>query len=134
MTPERWQQIDALYVAAKERKPDERSAFLAEACGEDSELRDKVESMLAQDGSAAGILDLPMEGLLAGVSEPRSFEIPEGTHLGPYRSPGALAVSYPFEGVHIRVFYDRVRPRADSEPLRTYLKVETKIETSSCRV
>jgi len=31
--------------------------------------------------------------------------------------PGALAVSYPFEGVHIRVFYDRVRAAAPSCPL-----------------
>ena len=34
--------------------------------------------------------------------------------------PGALAVSYPFEGVDIRVFYDRVRA-ATSCPLRVLL-------------
>jgi hypothetical protein len=31
--------------------------------------------------------------------------------------PGALAVSYPFEGVHVRVFYDRVRTVTPSCPL-----------------
>ena len=37
MTPERWRQIDALYIAAKERQPGERNAFLVEACADDSE-------------------------------------------------------------------------------------------------
>jgi hypothetical protein len=35
--------------------------------------------------------------------------------------PGALAVSYPFEGVHIRVFYDRVRTVTPSCPLPVLL-------------
>jgi hypothetical protein len=35
--------------------------------------------------------------------------------------PGALAVSYPFEGVHIRVFYDRVRTVTPSCPLHVLL-------------
>ena len=35
--------------------------------------------------------------------------------------PGALAVSYPFEGVHIQVFYDRVRTDTASCPLPVLL-------------
>jgi hypothetical protein len=35
--------------------------------------------------------------------------------------PGALAVSYPFEGVHIRVFYDRVSIVTASCPLPVLL-------------
>ena len=35
--------------------------------------------------------------------------------------PGALAISYPFEGVHIRVFYDRVRSVTPSCPLHVLL-------------
>jgi hypothetical protein len=35
--------------------------------------------------------------------------------------PGSLAVSYPFEGVHIRVFYDRVRTVTESCPLHILL-------------
>lgn len=35
--------------------------------------------------------------------------------------PKALAASYPFEGVHIRVFYDRVRTVTDSCPLPVLL-------------
>lgn len=35
--------------------------------------------------------------------------------------PGALAISYPFEGVHIRVFYDRLRTVTESCPLPVLL-------------
>jgi hypothetical protein len=35
--------------------------------------------------------------------------------------PGALAVSYLFEGIHIRVFYDRVRTATESCPLPVLL-------------
>ena len=48
MTPARWQQIEGLYLAARERDPAVRESFLAGACGDDEELRGKVESMLAR--------------------------------------------------------------------------------------
>ncbi len=34
MTPQRWERIKELFEAALERSPEERSAFVAEACGE----------------------------------------------------------------------------------------------------
>ena len=46
MTPERWRQTEELYHAARERGPGRQSAFLAEACRDDEELRRKVESLL----------------------------------------------------------------------------------------
>ncbi len=48
-TPERWKEIDRIFTAAVELEPDERAAFLTEACGPDDELRQEVESMLAHD-------------------------------------------------------------------------------------
>src|SRR2546421_11696100 len=47
MTPERRKRINRLFEAALERDPAERSAFLAEACPDDEELRAAVESLLA---------------------------------------------------------------------------------------
>jgi hypothetical protein len=38
MTRERWPEIKAVFHAAIERAPEERAAFLAEACGADAEL------------------------------------------------------------------------------------------------
>jgi serine/threonine-protein kinase len=46
MMPERWKQVDQLLQGATERGPAERDAFLAEACGDDDELRREVESLL----------------------------------------------------------------------------------------
>jgi eukaryotic-like serine/threonine-protein kinase len=45
MTPERFQQIEELYHAARERSAEERAALLAKA---DPEVRREVESLLAQ--------------------------------------------------------------------------------------
>ncbi|MEW6210822.1 MAG: protein kinase [Acidobacteriota bacterium] len=54
MKVERWQQIDQLFHSALEREPDQRAAFLGQACGGDEALRGEVESLLAaheQEGS-----------------------------------------------------------------------------------
>ena len=45
MTPERWQRIELLYHSALEREAEERSAFLAEACLGDEELRREVDAV-----------------------------------------------------------------------------------------
>ena len=58
MTPERWRTIEALYHAAAERAPEDRAAFLTEACGGDDELREQVtgllEEHLVEEGFAEG--------------------------------------------------------------------------------
>ena len=38
MTPERWKRTEELYHAARARPPEQRAAFLAEACAEDEAL------------------------------------------------------------------------------------------------
>ncbi|MCM3873411.1 MAG: protein kinase [Pyrinomonadaceae bacterium] len=45
----RWQEIDRIFAAALEREPGARSTFLAEACGDDEQLRAEVESLMAHD-------------------------------------------------------------------------------------
>ena len=52
MKPDRWQKIDAIFHAALQHKPDERGAFIDEACQGDEELRREVESLLAEEGEA----------------------------------------------------------------------------------
>ncbi len=46
MNGSRWQRAKELFGSALERGPAERSAFLADACGEDEALRQEVESLL----------------------------------------------------------------------------------------
>src|SRR5579864_1015369 len=83
MTPERWQQVDQLYHSALEREPGQRSAFLAEACAGDEELRREVESLLAQKGST---LDRPAwEGAADLLDDPTRTQLAPGAQLGPYK-------------------------------------------------
>jgi hypothetical protein len=49
--PERWATVERLYHEALTRPVGGRSAFLAEACAGDDDLRREVESLLAQRAS-----------------------------------------------------------------------------------
>src|SRR6185436_4832335 len=51
MTPERWQQISAIYQQAAARTAKDRDAYVIHACGADTELRREVEALLAQGES-----------------------------------------------------------------------------------
>ena len=57
MTPERWQEVKALFEACGRQAPAERSAFLDIACARDQSLRDEVESLLAEAEQAGGFLE-----------------------------------------------------------------------------
>ncbi|HEX5873523.1 MAG TPA: protein kinase [Pyrinomonadaceae bacterium] len=52
MKPDRWRKVDQLFEAALERPPQDRAAFLDQACGSDRELRREVEKMLNFDRQA----------------------------------------------------------------------------------
>jgi serine/threonine protein kinase/Flp pilus assembly protein TadD len=47
MNPHRWKEIDEIFAAALERDLAERPAFLVKACGDDEQLRQEVESLIA---------------------------------------------------------------------------------------
>jgi hypothetical protein len=47
MTPERWQQIEAILDRALDLPASERAAAVGEACGTDGALRAEVERLLA---------------------------------------------------------------------------------------
>jgi Tol biopolymer transport system component len=84
MTSERWRQVEALFNAALEQKPDRRETFLAEACRGDNELRQEVESLLGRDGSDEGVLDRPAwEAVPSLIEYPTSLT--PGMQLGPYK-------------------------------------------------
>src|SRR5262245_60628291 len=57
MTSDQWRKVADLFHAACERSPDQRSAFLAEACGDGDVVRREVESLLRQDVSQDGPLE-----------------------------------------------------------------------------
>ncbi len=59
MKPERWQQLDQLFHAALERAPEERAAFLDEACAGDRQLRKEVEALITANEQAGSFIEKP---------------------------------------------------------------------------
>src|SRR6187399_3155496 len=88
MNPDRWRQVADVYESALEREPAARSAFLAEACRDDSDLRREVESLLAQEQTPV-VVDHEMLTVAGAVLEGTSRLTP-GTELGPYRVEALL--------------------------------------------
>ena len=68
MTPERWRAVDAILRAALSGEPAQRDAFVAEACGDDGELRREVASLLAAHDRAGDFLERPAAEVLAAGS------------------------------------------------------------------
>src|SRR5215469_13653806 len=61
MIAERWQQVDSLFQRSSEVNPSERSAFLKKACGDDPDLQNEVERLLAHATKTLGLLKTPVE-------------------------------------------------------------------------
>jgi eukaryotic-like serine/threonine-protein kinase len=86
MDPERWRSIEQLYFAAVERTPAEQAAYLAEACGEDQELRQEVESLLC-NGEQGASLERPALKVAVAAWQKLPVTIPNlvGRKLGRYQ-------------------------------------------------
>ena len=70
MTPERYQRIGQLFDEALELAPEQRGAWLDQACGTDTELRGEVENLLANHVESDGFLSRPaMEVAAALITE-----------------------------------------------------------------
>src|SRR5216117_1303999 len=59
MKAERWKQVNDLFQSAVERAPEERAAFLDEACHGDEGLRREVDSLLTSHEQATNFIELP---------------------------------------------------------------------------
>src|SRR5688572_11248947 len=64
---ERWRRIEAICDAALDLTDDAREAYLANACGDDVDLRRGVDTLLAHDRTAQDFLGTPVEALAANV-------------------------------------------------------------------
>lgn len=84
MKPERWEQIDQLLQSALARVPQERSAFLAQACGDDELLRSEVESLIASHDDANNFLNTPMSQLAADFVNGQA-RLTTGQKIGHYK-------------------------------------------------
>jgi serine/threonine protein kinase/tetratricopeptide (TPR) repeat protein len=70
-----------LFRAAVELEPEQRAAFLDRACGDNSRLRDEVESLLRAHDPNDSFLQTPVVAVT--TAQPRSERL--GTMVGPYK-------------------------------------------------
>jgi serine/threonine protein kinase/Tol biopolymer transport system component len=86
-TPERFQQIEELYHAARESNPEERLALLSQA---DPEVRREVESLLAQHSSGEFLERPAFQNAPQLLGDSTLTELPVGASLGKYRIESKL--------------------------------------------
>jgi serine/threonine protein kinase len=80
-----FRRVKEIFLAAVEKvEPAERDAYLRAACGQDEDLRRRVDALLAKHAQAGSFLESPAPGPVATVDEPPSSERP-GTVIGPYK-------------------------------------------------
>jgi hypothetical protein len=85
MTPERYQRIKELFHSALERAVEERPAFLAEACGDDTALLAKVEALVAADEKPGSFMDAPAYAVAAEMLTENSTGALVGQSIGHYQ-------------------------------------------------
>jgi serine/threonine protein kinase/tetratricopeptide (TPR) repeat protein len=120
MTPERYQQVEAIFQAALDLLPEERGRYLSEACAHDASLKNDVEILLSQHESAGNLLEEPPYGEteLNALSSFDGFTYPEdtdpmiGRRLGAYqieREVGRGGMGAVYEAIRVdREFKMRV--------------------------
>lgn len=90
MDAARWRQVEKLYHAALEQRPEERAAFVEQASSGDNELRAEVVSLLAQDGSSGGPIDSPAWDNISVPEGAAISQIASGAKLGLYEITAML--------------------------------------------
>ena len=87
MSRERRDLISEVYHDALALAPEQRAAFLTEACSGDDALRREVESLLAFESASSPFLELPAAGVATVTTSVTSMI---DRQLGPYRIVGLL--------------------------------------------
>ena len=83
MKSNRWSLIEEIFQGALERPLAKRRQYLAEACGNDSELLREVESLLANDDDSEGVLRSLVADTVKEITE-SSVASDLGSQVGPY--------------------------------------------------
>lgn len=89
MSPERWQQIESIFLGAVEIDSlPERETYLADQCGSDKLLREEVETMLKLDAGTKSLFDEPVinkSGIYSFATLLENSDLMLGKNIGVYR-------------------------------------------------
>ena len=78
MDSERWKQVDRLLQSVLERPPEERDAFLRNACAADEQLEREVRSLLRAQKQAGSFLENPaIEGAALAIAQRQGEQVQE---------------------------------------------------------
>ena len=85
MTPEQWHRVKEVFEAALGHAPEERSAFLGQACGGDDLLCSEVESLLSSYEQEKSFMETPAAALAAQSLVKEESAALVGQQLGRYQ-------------------------------------------------
>src|SRR5262245_46207329 len=74
---------DLFLVALGKTDPTDRAAYLADACGNDTKLRRRLEILLSAHAQAQQFLESPASGCPATIA--RTSPLPAESQVGPYK-------------------------------------------------
>ncbi|MHB8902166.1 MAG: bifunctional serine/threonine-protein kinase/formylglycine-generating enzyme family protein, partial [Thermoguttaceae bacterium] len=123
--------VETVFAAALELPPAQRGAYLAEACGGDERLCERVERLLAAHDDAGRFLDVPAMGPDSTVYAPPLTEKP-GTVIGRYKlleqvgegGFGVVFMAEQEEPVRRKVALKIIKPGMDSKEVIARFEAE----------
>jgi serine/threonine protein kinase/tetratricopeptide (TPR) repeat protein len=123
--------LENIFFAALEKgSPEERVAFLDEACANDSDLRDRVERMLAAQVDAGSFLEIPVQEMNPTIGLPVTEKA--GDAIGAYKllqqiGEGGMGVVYMAEQtdpIERRVALKIIKPGMDTRQVIARFEAE----------
>ncbi len=127
------QRVQAIFIDAVQKSESERAEFLERECGGDSELRGRVEALIAAHDQSGSFLDSPPKDL-AGTNPTVAHSMPEqaGSLIGPFKllqqigegGMGSVYMAEQIEPVERRVALKIIKPGMDTKTVIARFEAE----------